>query len=83
METRLSKNQTNALKDELEERKYGKNLTSMELASKANVSLDDVNQFERHRPMDDPAIQTRIADVLGITTYSARSPAPRRSRPRR
>jgi hypothetical protein len=55
----------------------------MELASKANVSLDDVNQFERHRPIDDPAIQTRIADVLGITTYSARSPAPRRSRPRR
>jgi transcriptional regulator with XRE-family HTH domain len=68
METRLSKNQTNALKDELEKRKYGKNLTSMELASKANVSIDDVNRFERHRPIDDPTIQTRSADALRVTT---------------
>lgn len=67
MDIRLSKNQTNALKDELEERKYGENLTSMELADKANVSLDEVNRFERHLPIEDPATQGRIATALGIT----------------
>lgn len=68
MDARLSKDQTNAIKDELEERKYGKNLTPMELARKADVSLDDVNRFETHLPIEDPAIQNRIANALGITT---------------
>ncbi|CCF83356.1 hypothetical protein [Nitrolancea hollandica] len=67
MDIRLSKNQTNALKDELEERKYGKHLTSMELADKANVALDEVNRFERHLPIEDPATRGRIATALGIT----------------
>ena len=68
MNVRVSENQTDILKDELEERKYGERLTSMELASHANVSLDDVSRFERHLPIEDPAILTRLADSLGITT---------------
>ena len=51
MNVRVSENQTDILKDELEERKYGERLTSMELASHANVSLDDVSRFERHLPI--------------------------------
>lgn len=68
MDIRVSEIQTNMLKDELEERMYGERLTSMELASKASVSLDDVNRFERHLPIADSAILIRLAEALGITT---------------
>lgn len=63
---RLSKHETNDLLFRLEERKYGHRLNSMQLAQKANVSLDDVNRIERQLPLDDPYIIGRISKALGI-----------------
>ncbi len=67
MQVRLSKPQTNELILKLEGRKYGRGLTSMELAEKAGVSLDYVNRVERQLPFEDQHALERIANALGIT----------------
>jgi len=64
---RLSEHQTNALIFRLEDRKYGHHLSSMELAQKANVSLDYVNRIENQQPVEDRHALERIAHALGIT----------------
>jgi transcriptional regulator with XRE-family HTH domain len=64
---RLTERQTNDLIVRLEERKYGHRLNSMELAAKANVSLDDVNRVENQLPIADPTVVHRIANALGVT----------------
>lgn len=67
MMQRLSKHETNDLIFRLEELKYGHRFNSMQLAQKANVSLDDVNRVERQIPLDDPRALERIARTLGVT----------------
>lgn len=64
---RLTKHQTNALIFRLEERKYGRQLTSMELAQKADVELDDVNRVERQLPIASRHVLERIGNALGIS----------------
>ncbi len=64
---RLTKHETNGLMIKLEQRKYGRQFNSMELAQKANVSLDDINRVERQLPIDDPNIVAKIAKTLGVT----------------
>jgi len=67
MKARLTERETNDLVFKLEERKYGRRLNSMELAQKANVSLDDVNRVENQLPVVDPMAAERIARALGIS----------------
>jgi transcriptional regulator with XRE-family HTH domain len=67
MKARLTERETNALVFQLEERKYGRRFTSMELAQKANVSLDDVNRVENQIPIEDPQVVGRIARALGVS----------------
>jgi transcriptional regulator with XRE-family HTH domain len=64
---RLTKRQTADLIFGLEERKYGRRLTSQGLAQKADVDLDFVNRVERHLPIENPHALERIANALGIT----------------
>jgi len=64
---RLTKHQTAELIFALEERKYGRRLTSQELAQKADVDLDVVNRVERQLPIENPDSLERIAHGLGIT----------------
>lgn len=64
---RLTEKQTNELIFRLEERKYGRRLSSMELAQKANVSLDYVNCVENQLPVDDGQVLERIGHALGIS----------------
>jgi len=66
MRARLTERETNDLVFELEERKYGRRFTSMELAQKANVSLDDVNRVENQIPIEDAQVVGRIARALGV-----------------
>lgn len=63
---RLTERETNHLIFRLEERKYGQRLNSLELAQKANVSLDDVNRVERQLPLD-AEVAEKIAEALGIS----------------
>ncbi|TAK32722.1 MAG: hypothetical protein EPO21_14630 [Chloroflexota bacterium] len=64
---RLSEHETNALIFRLEQRKYGHRLSSMELAQKANVSLDDVNSVEKQLPIKDQFVLDAIGHALGIS----------------
>ncbi len=66
MKARLTERETNDLLFKLEERKYGRRFTSMELAQKANVSLDEVNRVENQLPAQDPQAPARIARALGV-----------------
>lgn len=66
MRARLTERETNDLVFRLEERKYGRRFTSMELAQKANVSLDDVNRVENQLPIESAPTAGRIAKALGI-----------------
>ncbi len=66
MKARLTERETNDLVFKLEERRYGRRFTSMELAQKANVSLDDVNRVENQLPVERPQAAARIARALGI-----------------
>lgn len=67
MKARLTEHETNDLLHRLEERKYGRQLNSMQLAQKANVSLDDVNRVENQLPLADPMTAERIARALGVS----------------
>lgn len=67
MKARLTEHETNDLVFRLEERKYGRRLNSMELAQKANVSLDEVNRVENQLPVTDEMAAERIARSLGIS----------------
>lgn len=64
---RLTEHQTNDTIFKLEERKYGRRLSSMELAKKAEVALDYVNCIERQRRVTDRHAVERIAHALGIS----------------
>jgi transcriptional regulator with XRE-family HTH domain len=64
---RLTKHQTADLLAALEERKYGRRLTSQELAQKADVELDFVNRVERHLAIENQPALDRIATALGIS----------------
>ncbi len=64
---RLTKRQTADVIAALEERTYGRRLTSEELAQKADVDLDEVNRVERHLPLAKHHALDRIANALGIT----------------
>lgn len=66
MKARLTERETNDFVFRLEERRYGRRFTSMELAQKANVSLDDVNRVENQLPIEDAQVASRIAKALGI-----------------
>jgi len=66
MKARLTERETNDLVVSLEERRYGRRFTSMELAQKAGVSLDDVNRVENQLPIADPQAESRIAKALGV-----------------
>lgn len=66
MKARLTERETNDLIRKLEERKYGRTLNSMELAQKANVSLDDVNRVENQLPLDE-TVGDHIARALGVS----------------
>lgn len=66
MKARLTERETNDLVLRLEERKYGRRLNSMELAQKANVSLDDVNRVENQIPIEDEQAVGRISKALGV-----------------
>lgn len=66
MKARLTERETNGLLHRLEERKYGRQLNSMELAQKANVPLDEVNRVENQLPAEDPQAASRIARALGV-----------------
>ena len=68
MRQRLSQHETNELVLRLEERKYGRRLNSMQLAQKASVPLDEINRVERQLPVEDPAVASRIARALGISS---------------
>lgn len=68
MKARLTERETNDLIARLEERKYGHRLNSMQLAQKANVSLDEVNRVENQLAPSDPMAAERIARALGINT---------------
>jgi transcriptional regulator with XRE-family HTH domain len=63
---RLTKHQTADIMAALEDRKYGRRLTSQELAQKADVELDLVNRVERHLPIENQHALDRIANALGI-----------------
>jgi len=67
MKARLTQRETNDLIFRLEERRFGRRLNSMELAQKANVSLDDVNRVEKQIPLESEEAAARIAKALGIT----------------
>lgn len=67
MKARLTQHETNDLIFRLEERKFGRRLNSMELAQKANVSLDEVNRVERQLPVTDQMAAEHIARTLGIS----------------
>lgn len=67
MKARLTEHETNDLIHRLEERKYGRDLNSMELAQKANVPLDEVNRVENQLPVTDPMAAERIARALGVS----------------
>lgn len=64
---RLSAHETNNLVFRLEERKYGRRLSSAELARKADVSLEDVNNVENQLPIENEIILDRIGHALGIS----------------
>ncbi len=67
MKARLTEHETNDLIHRLEERKYGRDLNSMELAQKSNVSLDEVNRVENQLPVTEVMVAERIARALGIS----------------
>jgi transcriptional regulator with XRE-family HTH domain len=67
MKARLTEHETNDLLHKLEERRYGRRFNSMELAQKANVSLDEVNRVENQLPVTDQMAAERIARALGIS----------------
>jgi hypothetical protein len=64
---KLTLHQTNDLIFRLEGRKYGRRLTSVELAEKASVPLDAVNCVEKQIPFDDRALIGGISRALGVS----------------
>ena len=64
---RLSEREVGQVLDRLEERRYGRRLDSMELAQKAGVSLDYVNQVENRLSVTDGGAEEKIAKALSIS----------------
>ena len=63
----VTESKTNDLIFRLEQRKYGGRLNSMQLAQKADVSLDYVNRVENQLPVEDQTAVEKMADALGVT----------------
>lgn len=64
---RLSEHEVGQVLDRVEERRYGRRLDSMELAQKAGVSLDYVNQVENRLPVTNRRAEEDIAKALSIS----------------